>query len=110
MLPNLEDTPFLDMEQKKAHFNHEDFIRALELCKRFGARGDDLQLDYDECWQMLKDGECVVQCQNMYDGFPGFSRWMAQNSDSCHFVGSPGSGAGGWLEIHEGFLAVNAKA
>lgn len=110
MLPNLEDTPFLDMEQRKAHFDHEDFIRALELCKRFGARGDDLQLDYDECWRMLKDGECVVQCQNMYDGFPGFSRWMAQNGDSCHFVGSPGSGAGGWLEIHEGFLAVNAKA
>lgn len=110
MLPNLEDTPFLDMEQRKAHFDHEDFIRALELCKRFGARGDDLQLDYDECWRMLKDGECVVQCQNMYDGFPGFSRWMAQNGDSCHFVGSPGSGVGGWLEIHEGFLAVNAKA
>lgn len=110
MLPNLEDTPFLDMGQRKAHFDHEDFIRALELCKRFGAREDDAQLDYDECWRMLKDGECVVQCQNMYDGFPGFSKWMAQNGDSCHFVGAPGSGAGGWIEIHEGLLAVNAKA
>lgn len=110
IIPNLEETPFLDMEQRKAHFDNEEFIRALELCKKFGAKEDDPRFDHDESWRMLKEGECVVQCQNMYEGFPGFSRWMAENGDSCHFVGTPGSGTSGWIEIHEGFLAVNAKA
>jgi len=111
MIPDLTDSPFLDMDQRKAHFDHEDFIRAITLCKEYGFKEGEQSLPYEEIRSMLKNGEIVCGCMDIYDGFPGFSQWMAQYSDICHFAGRPGSGgAGGWIEVRDGLLAVNAKA
>jgi len=111
VIPDLTDTPFLDMEQGKAHFDHEDFFRAIELCKKYGAKEGAQTSPYNEKLEILERGDCVAQWMDIYEGFPGFSKWMAEYSGICHFAGYPNSkGLKGNILCWGGLLAVNAKA
>lgn len=110
MIPNPEETPFLDMEQKKAHFDHQDFFRAMELCKKYGAKEGEQDLSYQEKWDMMKKGECISELVYLYSGLIGYSSAMAEYRDVCHLVGYPGSNGKGHIECIDGFLVVNAKA
>ncbi len=120
LLPGLEGTPFLDMEQGIAHFDHEEFIRLLEFCHQNGgaplhsekeALASSRNVSWDEAMQILREGNCVAESWGMYEGLHDFASSLAEFGEDIYMVGSPAySGSGHYVGNFNGYLAVNAKA
>ncbi len=120
LLPGLDGTPFLDMEQGVAHFDHEEFIRLLEFCRQNGgaplrsekeAMASSMTVSRDEAMQILREGNCVAERWDMYDGLHGFASSLAEFGEDIYMVGSPSyAGSGHYVGNYNGYLAVNAKA
>lgn len=110
-LSDLADSPFLDLEQGAGRFDSGEFVRILELCKKYGALSDRGTMEPDECLGLLKEGNIAADMNYVYN-FPDFSRIMERYGGTCHMVGHPGGAAGGGylFPYSYGFLAVNAKA
>lgn len=120
LLPGLEGTPFLDMEQGIAHFDHEEFIRLLEFCHQNGgaplhsekeALASSMTVSWDEAERILREGNCVAERWHMYSGLQGFASSLAEFGEDIYMVGSPSyGGSGHYVGNLNGYLAVNAKA
>lgn len=106
---NLNDSPYVDIENGVSHFNGDEFIRVLEFCKKYGPE-DSAAMDWDERGQMMKDGKGAVQLCYLYDGLAHFSSFMARCDHSCHIVGYPRSEGSGNYLAGQGYLVVNKKA
>lgn len=104
-----EHSPFVDLEQGISYFNDPDFIRTLELCKKYGVE-DGVTIEPEDRSQMLADGKSIGRVYYFYDGFQNFSTTMATSGDFAHIVGYPvNEGSGNYL-YGEGYLVVNANA
>ncbi|HBA50369.1 MAG TPA: hypothetical protein DCZ91_21755, partial [Lachnospiraceae bacterium] len=120
LLRGLDGTPFLDMEQGVARFDHEDFIRLLEFCHQNGGaplRSEQEALNksdgvsWDEAERILREGDCVAEMCNMYEGLQNFAANLAEFGEDIHMVGYPAyGGSGHYAANYNGYLAVNAKA
>lgn len=120
LLPSLDGTPFLDMEQGVAHFDHEEFIRLLEFCHQNGGAplrseketlASSMTVSWDEAKRILREGNCVAERWDMYEGLHDFASSLAEFGEDIHMVGSPTyGGSGHYAGNFNGYLAVNAKA
>lgn len=113
LLPGLEGTPFLDLEQKKAHLDHENFARLLELCMQYGnPYGSDPEyLGWDEVGRLMHEAQCAAQLSYLEQGFQEFSSLLADFGDDIHLVGFPSYGdSGHYMGSPNGYLVVNKNA
>lgn len=108
-LSDVENSPFLDLEQGISHFDSEEFIQVLELCKKYGQ--DDVNMDRDEYDKLLREGT-IAAAYTLVGDFAHFSSIMERYGDGCHVVGIPkNEGSGNYIrEYSYGLLAVNANA
>lgn len=109
-LTDMEDSPFLDLEQGVSHFDSREFIQLLELCEKFGRHGE-ASTDKDECILMLRQGKIAASRVTFYDPI-GFAAIMTDYGGDCHVAGFPtNSGSGNYMRPYSfGYLAVNANA
>lgn len=113
LLPSLVNTPFLDLEQGKADFRHEDFARLLKLCMQYGnPYGSDPEyIGWNEVGQLMHAGQCVTQLSYFNEGFLEFSSIMADFGDEIHMVGFPSyKDSGHYMSSPNGYLVVNKNA
>ena len=106
---SMGDSPFLDLENGVSYFNGEEFIRALEFCKKYGQPSNAAVEDYGELYQMLLEEKSIAQGVYLYDGLHSFSKQMA-SYENCHIVGYPGETGSGNYMYADSFLVVNADA
>ena len=106
---SMGDSPFMDLENGISYFNGEEFIRALEFCKKYGQPGNAEVEDYEDLYQMLLEEKSLAEVVYLYDGLQSFSRQMASHKD-CHTVGFPGEKGSGNYMYADSFLVVNADA
>lgn len=115
-LQDINRSSFLDFEQGTAHFDCEEFIEILELCKQYGDERSyeekmKQQLSVDERIQLLREGETAAEILYFYGGLDAFSLQAARYGDEGHIVGFPvESGSGNYVDSYSfGYLVVNAK-
>ncbi len=115
-LQDINRSSFLDFEQGTAHFDCEEFIEIMELCKKYGdqrSHEEKLkeQLSVDERIQLLREGETAAEILYFYGGLDAFSLQAARYGDAGHIVGFPvESGSGNYVDSYSyGYLVVNAN-
>ncbi len=94
LLDDHENSPFIDFQKGTCHFDNEEFIHLLELCKKYGAQTI-TSLDHltsSDKKQMLATGEVITQNISIYNGFVEFSQLMEDYRGQFHMVGYPGKG------------------
>lgn len=103
------NSSLLDLEQGVSHFDSEEFVEILELCKKYSEKN--ISLDGSESDSMLREGKIAAKRIVIY-GFAGFSSVMSRYANDCHFVGSPSeTGSGSFLESYSFlYLAVNVNS
>lgn len=108
---DLAHSPYLDLEQGVSHFDGEEFIHILELCKKYGQKSSETRTT-DELLHMLEDGETIAAVHYLYGGLYEFSRMMEIYDKNCHIVGYPSeTGSGNYVDSYSfGYLVVNAQA
>ena len=109
LLRDINDSPFLDLEQGVSHFDSQEFIQLLELCKKYGRY--DTSMDKDERIMMLREGK-IAASWTSFDSPISFAKVMTDHGGDCHVVGFPtNSGSGNYMISYSGgYLAVNANA
>lgn len=106
LLPDLENSPFLDFEKGICYFDSEAFIQILELCKQYGAPTLESTEYIAGRQKMLIQGEIITSTLSLYDGLASFSQTMNEYGSAVHIVGFPDRGT----EILSGtYLVVNAR-
>ncbi|HBA48264.1 MAG TPA: hypothetical protein DCZ91_10805 [Lachnospiraceae bacterium] len=115
LLPCLSGTPFLDLEQGQAHFDHEDFRRLLEICLQYGGRtrspGEDIYMGDETVNRLIHEGNCMAQLFYVNWGLQDFSAALAGYGDEIHLTGYPSYGdSGHYTGNAYGYLAVNKEA
>ncbi len=88
----LGDSPFLNLEEKVCRFDGEEFIRALEFCKRYGQGSG--QKDSEEVNTMLSEGNLIAVGVPFYSGLASYTEMMA-SLPGCHAVGYPAENGNG---------------
>lgn len=106
---SMGDSPFMDLENGISYFNGEEFIRALEFCKKYGQPSNAAVEDYEELYQMLLEETSIARVVYLYDGLHSFSKMMA-GQKNCHVVGYPSETGSGNYVYADSFLVVNADA
>lgn len=100
----------LDLEQGISRFDSGEFIRMLELCKKYGSNQELPRMENDEVVTRMREGKIAAQVVTIYD-FLDFSRIMTNYGEECHMVGMPvGEGSGTFVHPYSYFyMAVNAN-
>lgn len=106
---SLGDSPFMDLKNGISYFNGEEFIRALEFCKKYGQPSNAKVESDEELLSMLREGKSMAQMAYIYSGLHSFSNVMAAFED-CHIVGFPSEKGSGNYMYADGYLVVNADA
>ncbi len=106
LLPDLENSPFLDFEKGICYFDSEAFIQILELCKQYGAPTLDSTEYISGSRNMLMQGEVITYTISLYDGLAAFSQAMNEYGTAVHIVGFPDSGT---QILSNTYLVVNAR-
>lgn len=106
----INHSSLLDLEQGISRFDSDEFIRILELCKKFGCNKELTHMESDEMIARLREGKIAAQYVTVYD-FLGFSRVMTDYGEECHMVGMPmDAGSGTFVRPYSYFyMAVNAN-
>ena len=106
------DSSFLDLEQGSCGFDSPEFVRLLELCKKYGATGTNKErMDEDQCLALMREGEVAVEITGVEDGFADYSIVMQGLGEEGHVVGFPTEkGSGSYVESYfQSYLVVNAQ-
>lgn len=103
------NSSLLDLEQGICHFDSEEFVNILEVCKKYGEKN--VKLEANEVNALLKEGEIAAKCVNIYD-LAYFSDLMSQYGEGYRFVGFPvQEGIGTQISPYSfRYLAVNANS
>ena len=107
---------FLDLEQGSCRFDSPEFVRLLELCKKYGST-ETLEkrlegaLEQNEYLELMEEGEVVAEEATLYSGFASYSLVMQGLGEEGHVVGFPTEeGSGSYVESYsQGYLVVNAQ-
>lgn len=106
LLPDLENSPFLDFEKGICYFDSEAFIHILELCKQYGAPTLESTEYISGRQKMLAQGEIITSTLSLYDGLASFSQTMNEYGPAVHIVGFPDRGT---EILSSTYLVVNAR-
>ncbi|MCH5340509.1 MAG: extracellular solute-binding protein [Acetatifactor sp.] len=106
---SLGDSPFMDVENGISYFNGEEFIRTLELCKRYGQSGGVTVGNNDAIRAMVQEGKGIARMLYFFGGLNEFSEAVTRY-ENCHIVGFPGEKGSGNYMYSPGYLVVNANA
>ncbi len=109
LLGNYESSPFLDFQKGICYFDSKEFIRLLELCKKYGTQTIVSQspLSSSDILTAMKQGEVITKQVSFYDGFAEFSRFMNSYSTNYHLIGYPEVGT---RANSSSYLIVNANS
>lgn len=112
-LKDLEHCSLLDLEEKKAYFNTEEFCRLLELCRRYAdPEGLDIDSEYGSAAASGRKAvkERKVLCYVPVNGtwFQSFSTDLADLGEGYHLVGYPTEAEGGNQLLCDEGIAINA--
>ncbi|MBD5529432.1 MAG: carbohydrate ABC transporter substrate-binding protein [Lachnospiraceae bacterium] len=96
----------VDMEQGKCFFDTSEFVRLLEVCKKYGeVSGSREYTNQEECYAEVESGRALaLLCSG---DLKEFSRAMAICEDGYHCVGYPTEDACGSHVNCSRFMAVN---
>lgn len=112
----LSDSSVLDLEQGICRLDSQEFVRILELCKKYGdetpyeKKLEEL-LDRDERSRLLREGEMAAEILHFYGGLGEYSSARERLGEHSHIVGFPvESGSGNYVDTYSsGYLVVNAR-
>ncbi len=111
-IANLEDSPFIDIQNKTCDFDGELFRRVLEVCKRedqkIQSMGDVGYQDENANRKAIKEGKQLLVRPHMFS-FSVFSAYQAELEDDCNWVGFPTESGNGNMIIGGQGLAVNSN-
>lgn len=110
LLNDIENSPFLDLEQGICHFDDEAFIHILEVCKKYGQKPAEWTNVTEEMEQVRKGAGIIVERSVLSPAH--FAVMMNKCGEDLHAVGIPSEkGSGNFVQPYSGgYLAVNAKA
>lgn len=109
LLTDLDGSEFLDMEQGCCSFDSPEFIRLLEICKKYGQTEQERMTGEEQSGQ-LKEGNSVAWVGCMA-GIPAFSSSMNMFGEGAHIVGFPTrEGGKNYIMADNAYLVVNANA
>lgn len=105
LLPDLGHSQFLDMEAGIARFDSDEFIKILEICKKYeGREQKDVELGMDG----LLAQEYAAR-QRWIMRLNDFSEFLSEYSGKAHLVGYPAEGGGHFTWTNFSYLVVNAN-
>ncbi|MCM1058579.1 MAG: ABC transporter substrate-binding protein [Firmicutes bacterium] len=97
-----------DREKKECRFDSEEFIRALEFCKKYGLASEDRdKMTFEEIMEGMHNGSILAY--RLAGDLKEFSRVMAELGDGFHCVGFPTEGSYGGCVSCYSFIAMNAE-
>lgn len=109
-LTDLEESGFLDLEQGYCNFNCPEFIKLLEICKKY-ADADYTGRSREEQATQLKNGDGIAEVMCFVDGILAYSAWMNRYEGSAHMVGFPTQEGGrNYILSDNTYLVVSARA
>lgn len=109
LLTDLDGSEFLDIRRGYCNFESPEFIRLLEVCKKYG-QTKPIALDEEEHGKQLKEGDSIAWAGTFIDGISGFSSYMNMYNGSAHIVGFPTrEGSKNYITADNTYLVVNAK-
>lgn len=100
------DNPFYDAERGESHFECEDFIRLLELCKQYGNTKGTTR---EEAVGLMAEGKYLA----VLEWFPDIHSYIQSEElygEGFHYVGFPEQEDGVGVYNSTYFVAVNQKA
>lgn len=107
LLADLDGSEFLDVERRYCNFDSPEFIRLLEVCKKYGRQQSE-KLDGEEYGRQLENGDSIAWTGTI--SFLDFSSKMSMYGDNAHLVGFPtGEGGTNYITADNTFLVVNAQ-
>lgn len=110
LLTDLDGSEFLDIKQGYCNFDSPEFIRLLEVCKKYG-QVDPVRLDREEHSRQVETGDSIAWVGSFTDGIRSFSSDMNMYEGSAHIVGFPTrEGGKNYIEANNTFLVLNARA
>lgn len=110
LLTDLDGSEFLDMEQGYCNFDSPEFIRLMEICKKYG-QTQPTEQDTEEQARLLREGDGIVWAGCLGSGIRSFSYYMNMFNDSAHIVGFPTrEGGKNYITADNTYLVVNAGA
>lgn len=99
-------SPFYDAETGESNFESEDFIRLLEICKRFGKTGDRSRKD---ALELLIEGK-LLAVQDIFITLNQYARTLSEYEDKIHYVCYPGQTDQVGVFNSSYFVVVNKNA
>ena len=110
LLTDLDGSEFLDTGRGYCNFDSPEFIRLLEICKKYG-QIKPIALDDEEHGRQLKEGDSIAWAGTFIDGISGFSSFMNMYNGSAHIVGFPTrEGGKNYITADNTYLVVNTQA
>lgn len=100
------DNPFCDMDRGESHFESEEFIRLLEICKQYGNTEG---VSQDEAIGLLAEGKYLAVLE-WYPGILSYVKYGNLYGEGFHCVGFPGQKD--WVGVYNStdFVVVNKNA
>lgn len=100
------DNPFYDEERGESHFESEDFIRLLKICKQYGSKKVS---NREDAIGLVAEGKYLA----VMEWFPSitiYAKNMEIYGEGYHYVGFPGQKGRVGVYNSTDFVAVNQKA
>ena len=108
-LYNLENSPFLDMEDGISYFDSREFVELLELFKN-GGDSESFGMDTEAMTMRLtQQGEFLTDILPTWS-LPAYSEYVAEYEDRVHLVYFPGEDTYPGYWTNEYFLVVNNRS
>lgn len=105
VLQDLRHSPFLDMEQGTCSFDCDEFVKILELCKRYGA----MTTSSSDAIPMMHEGKALAYVADLRD-LNAFCHNMGDLGEDFQCVGYPAEGGSGSYWDSSSFLVVRKDA
>lgn len=99
-------SPFYDAWAGESYFDSEDFIRLLEICKRFGKTGDRSRKD---ALELLIEGK-LLAVQDIFIRLNQYAWTLSEYEDKIHYVCYPGQTDRVGVFNSSYFVVVNKNA
>lgn len=100
------DIPFYDADRSESHFESDEFIRLMEICKQYGNTAG---VTRDEAMDLLAEGKYLAVCE-WYPGIHSYVNSRELYGEGFHHVGFPEQK--GCIGVYNStdFIVVNQKA
>lgn len=106
---DMDNTPFLDLENGSCDFENPLFVRILELAGRYQENPIEITMDTNAARDLMEERACMAVIIEPY-GFPHFSDDMTILGEDYRAVGFPGDKGGLSYWRPDYYLVVNKAA